>query len=105
MAKKKSTLPAPTRKAYQSKATLTAADVIAHTLARGATTSAPPPSPEALVELKQIVTHNDSASVGARVSQDVAIELLRSYGWTGKSYTALASVCTRLLGRRSYARA
>jgi hypothetical protein len=60
---------------------LSARDLIAKAKARSS--ERPLPSPEALAELKKVLDANDAAPRSERVRAEDAIELLRSYGWSG----------------------
>lgn len=72
--------------------------------AKGFVSSIPAPSGAALAELRTILAHNDQAPQRERVPMASAIELLNGMGWTGRTDTALNTLCVRVLGRRSYAR-
>lgn len=65
--------------------------------------SVPPPSKEAIVELRKLCQHNDTASTSRRVGREAAIALLKSYGWAGGSDSALNLLCIMALQRKSYA--
>lgn len=64
-----------------------------------------PPSAKALAELAKVVAHNDSQTYTAkRVKWQVAVAILQSHGWAGRSYKSLDNICREHLGREGYAR-
>jgi hypothetical protein len=59
------------------------------------------PPPDALVELKKILDHNDTAPRPLRVSAERVLELLQSYNYSCRR-EKLNAVCKAAFGRHSF---
>lgn len=97
----------PRRSNYQTpsatKKPRTAAELIATKVVGRPDNTLPLPCAEALVQLAEMLTHNDSGAQ-PHMSREDAIELLQGYGWAGNSKQALDTLCKKI-GRASFAKA